>query len=167
MSAMKRATKVGDMAAIERKLEERYDKEQELGTQAAIMDWINAALDGEQGFEKCPGLEWKQVADYFKDGAVLCRLMNKLLEADGQKKISFKANPKQAFAAMNNIEQFNKACQEYGVPTTATFQTTDLVDGRKGPLVNVVNCLNQLGFTANAKNFKIPYVSPEPPKGDM
>ncbi len=48
--------------------------------------------------------------------------MNKLLEADGKKKISFKANPKQAFAAMNNIESFNKACQEYGVPTTATFQ---------------------------------------------
>ncbi len=48
--------------------------------------------------------------------------MNKLLEADGKKKVSFKANPKQAFAAMNNIEQFNKACQEYGVPTTATFQ---------------------------------------------
>ena len=48
--------------------------------------------------------------------------MNKLLEASGAKKISFKDKPKQAFAAMNNIEQFNKACQEYGVPTTATFQ---------------------------------------------
>ena len=48
--------------------------------------------------------------------------MNKLIEASGGKKFSYKANPKQAFACMNNIEQFNKACQEYGVPTTATFQ---------------------------------------------
>ena len=52
------------------------------------------------------------------------RFMNKLLEASGAKKISFKDKPKQAFAAMNNIEQFNKACQEYGVPTTATFQVS-------------------------------------------
>lgn len=163
---MKRATKVGDAAAIERKLEERYDKELELGTQAAIKDWINATLKGEDGFKELGSTDWKEVAEYFKDGANLCRLMNKLLEADGKKKVSFKANPKQAFAAMNNIENFSKACQEYGVPTTATFQTTDLVDGRKGPLVNVINCLNQLGFTANAKNFSVPYVSPDPPKGE-
>ena len=26
------------------------------------------------------------------------------------------------------------------------FQTVDLMDGRKGPMINVVNCLNQLGF---------------------
>jgi len=48
--------------------------------------------------------------------------------------------------AMSNIENFNNAAKAYGVPTTALFQTPDLYEGRKGPLLNVINCLNQLGF---------------------
>jgi len=47
---------------------------------------------------------------------------------------------------MSNIENFNNAAKAYGVPTTALFQTPDLYEGRKGPLLNVINCLNQLGF---------------------
>jgi len=47
---------------------------------------------------------------------------------------------------MANIENFNNAAKAYGVPTTALFQTPDLYEGRKGPLLNVINCLNQLGF---------------------
>jgi len=47
---------------------------------------------------------------------------------------------------MSNIENFNNAAKAYGVPTTALFQTPDLYEGRKGQLLNVINCLNQLGF---------------------
>ena len=47
---------------------------------------------------------------------------------------------------MSNIENFNNAAKAYGVPITSLFQTPDLYEGRKGPLLNVINCLNQLGF---------------------
>ncbi len=49
-----------------------------------------------------------------------------------------------SFVMMANIEGFNKAAQAYGVPEGATFQTVDLVDGRKSNMVNIINCLNQL-----------------------
>jgi len=162
------------MYAIEKKLEERYDKEEEIGTPQACIKWVNDVLAGEQGFDACnlpnngeTGSSWQTVVDFLKDGSVLCRLINKLREAEGKGKVSFKAKAKFAAQTMANIETFNKACEEYGVPTTATFQTTDLVDGRKGPMVNVINCLNQLGFTANSKNFTPCYVPPESPKADF
>ena len=50
--------------------------------------------------------------------------MNKLLDHAGKTKVKFSAKCKTSFQAMGNIETFNKACEEYGVPTTATFQVT-------------------------------------------
>jgi len=74
------------------------------------------------------------------------RLINKLSKAAGLPATTFNAKASSSFVAMSNIENFNNAAKAYGVPTTALFQTPDLYEGRKGPLLNVINCLNQLGF---------------------
>ena len=77
---------------------------------------------------------------------VVIRLINKLSKAAGLPATTFNAKASSSFVAMSNIENFNNAAKAYGVPTTALFQTPDLYEGRKGPLLNVINCLNQLGF---------------------
>lgn len=77
---------------------------------------------------------------------MVIRLINKLSKAAGLPATTFNAKASSSFVAMSNIENFNNAAKAYGVPTTALFQTPDLYEGRKGPLLNVINCLNQLGF---------------------
>lgn len=47
---------------------------------------------------------------------------------------------------MNNIENFNKGALNFGLSETALFQTTDLYEGHKGPMLNVINCLSQMGM---------------------
>jgi len=157
ISNMTRARKAGDQAAIERKLEERYDAEEALGTPEKVTEWINKVMDGEAGYAPCTGTSWQIIQKFLQDGVVLCKLLNKLRAAAGMEKISFKANAKMAFVQMGNVEAFNKGAESYGVPSSALFQTVDLMDGRKGPMINVVNCLNQLGFEANKKGFEPHY----------
>jgi len=154
---MSRARKAGDQAQIERKLEERYDAEEALGTPTKVTEWINKVMDGEAGYAPCNGSSWQAIQKWLQDGVVLCKLLNKLRAAAGMEKISFKANAKMAFVQMGNVEAFNKGAESYGVPSSALFQTVDLMDGRKGPMINVVNCLNQLGFEANKKGFEPHY----------
>ena len=58
------------------------------------------------------------------------RVINILLEADKMPKIRFRSKAKMAFVAMANIESFNLAAEEYGVPTEALFQVGYYVKGR-------------------------------------
>ena len=77
-------------------------------------------------------------------------MINKLLEADGKHPVKFnKVNTASAFVALENIDMFNKGCLEYGVPETNCFVSLDLHEGVKGPFLNVVNCLNKLGFVVS------------------
>ena len=78
------------------------------------------------------------------------RLINKLLLAAGLPKVGMKAKATMTFAAMENLGNFNTGCRNYGVQESALFQSTDCYEGRKGPMLNVINCLNQLGFTVRA-----------------
>jgi len=153
------------MMEVEIKMEKKYDDEEKLGTSARVLDWINKTLQSrEPGFQPCQSTDWRSIQQFLKDGIVLCKLINILLEADKMPKIRFRSKAKMAFVAMANIESFNLAAEEYGVPTEALFQTNDITDGRKGPMINVINCLNQLGFVANGKGFQPAYLAPEPPK---
>ncbi len=58
-----------------------------------------------------------------------------------------------AFVALENIENFNKGALRYGVPELALFQSIDLHEGHKGPLLNVINCINKLGFVVRLSMF--------------
>ena len=44
---------------------------------------------------------------------------------------------------MENITNFLKFCEAYGMPKTGTFQTVDLYEGRN--MAQVLNCIQQLG----------------------
>jgi len=164
-----RARKVGDAYEIEKKLEERWDDEEGRGVPAKIVEWVNKVLSGEPGFVPCNiegknGMSWHVIQEFLRDGSILCQLLNKLRESAGMEKTPFKKQAKVAFQAMNNVSNFNKGAEEYGVPKSATFQTIDVMDGRKGPMVNVLNCLNQLGFVANQRGYQPSYEPVPPPK---
>jgi len=160
-----RASKSGDAYRTEQKLETKYDEEEALGTPACVINWMNAVLGSDVATKSTTG--WKAIADYLKNGVVLCVFINKLRTAAGLDAKSYQKKVVSNFVAMQNVEIFNTAAREYGVPETALFQTTDITDGRKATMVNVINCLSQLGFVANSKNFSPAYVPPEAPKADF
>jgi hypothetical protein len=161
-----RAQKSGDAFQLDRKLERKYDVEEALGTPQRQMAWINAILEDDAQYTKISGNDWKEILDHLKTGIVLCKLINKLLEAIGMPPVGFRSKAKMSFVMMANVEGFNKAAMAYGVPEGAIFQTVDLVDGRKANLVNVINCINQLGVIANSRGFVPQYEVPEPPKNE-
>jgi len=157
-----RAGKSGDAYRTEAKFEQKYDEEEKLGTPGAVITWITKVLGSD--VPAFPGQDWKSIQDHLKDGVVLCKLINKLNAFAGKDATTFKAKATSSFVAMANIENFNNAAKDFGVPQTALFQTPDLYEGRKGPLLNVINCLNQLGFVANSKGFTPKYEGPAAPK---
>lgn len=73
--------------------------------------------------------------------SVTCRLMNKLMPGC-IKKIDTKGG---GFALMQNIERFQAAAKEYGVPPAEVFQTVDLWEKKNIPQVTL--CIHALGRT--------------------
>merc|ERR1719219_58977 len=88
---------------------------------------------------------------------MLCKLVNKLNASAGKSKVSFQKKCSNSFVAMGNMEAFNKGCLEYGLPSESLFQSTDLWEGRKGPFLNVINCIHSLGMLANANGWEPTY----------
>jgi len=46
---------------------------------------------------------------------------------------------------MDNIDAFNKAAVEYGLPESYAFPSNDLYEAHKGTFYKVIRCLDQLG----------------------
>lgn len=61
---------------------------------------------------------------------VLCKLINSLYPP-GQEPIAKISESKMAFKQMEQISQFLKAAEIYGVRTTDIFQTVDLWEGKQ------------------------------------
>jgi len=150
-----RARKSGIGADIDKKMEESYDREEAAGTTNAIMIWINAVVSGEH--ESIPNFSQKELHRCLRDGIMLCKLINKLLESDGKPKIKFSSKCASPFVARTNIENFSKGCGAYGLVKEFHIQSDDLYEGRKGPFVNVINGLHSLGMHANSKGFDPTY----------
>lgn len=146
-----RASKAGFGYEVQRKLELNYDREEQAGTPTHCMKWVNAVVGGDHA--ECKDCEWKNFCNHLRDGVVLCKLINKLLASDGKSPITFQKKVMSPFVAMTNIENFNKGCEEYGLAKEFQFQSGDLWEVRKGPFLNVINCIHSLGFVANSKNF--------------
>lgn len=92
--------------------------------------------------------------------AALCaldggRLINRLLKAAGMPTVLYRTKAPSSFVALSNIESFVAAAKAFGVPETSLFQPSDLVDGRKGPLLYVLNCLNQLGLIVRSPHIHL------------
>lgn len=162
-----RSTKSGDAFDHDMKLQRRYDKEEELGTPQRIIEWITQVLGSTDNLPAANGpYDWRVVHSYLKDGVVLCKLMNRLLKAAGMPTVVYRTKATGSFVALANIEGFVAAAKAFGVPETSLFQPSDLVDGRKGQLMFVLNCLNQLGNLANLRGFTPRYQGIQPPKPD-
>nr|KAF7434773.1 hypothetical protein H0235_002964 [Vespula pensylvanica] len=120
------------------------NKEQE----AEVLTWIENVLG-----EKLPPGNYE---DILKDGVVLCKLINKL--APGSvKKIQTKGTN---FQLMENVQRFQAAIKEYGVPQEEIFQTADLFERRNIPQVTL--CLYALGrITQKHPEFNGPRLGPK------
>ncbi|CAG7833266.1 unnamed protein product [Allacma fusca] len=99
-----------------------------------VLNWIKDVL----GEPLPPG----QIEDILRDGVVLCNLINKL--APGSvKKIQAKGTN---FQLMENIQRFQSAIKNYGLPQEEIFQTADLFERRN--ISQVVLSLYSLGRIA-------------------
>lgn len=77
--------------------------------------------------------------DYLRDGQVLCELINKI-QPGSVNKINTSGGD---FKMMENINKFQKAIQEYGVPDIDVFQTVELWE--KKDIGQVITTLFALG----------------------
>jgi len=162
-----RALKAGDAFDTECKLKRRYDVEEQLGTPQRVMDWVIKVVGATNNLPAGGTHDWKAIQNFLKDGQVLCKLINALLKSIGMPPIKYRPKVPTNFVGMANIEVFLSAVKQYGVPETSLFQTGDVADGRKGPMLNVINCLNVLGKLANSRGFQPRYDFVPPPKLDL
>ncbi|XP_045174317.2 transgelin-2-like isoform X1 [Mercenaria mercenaria] len=151
-----RVQKVGIAYEVEKKMEQNYDREEAAGTPKAVKEWMNAICQGEH--DPIPiDADWKAFNTHLRDGVMICKLINKLLKADGKSPIQFQKKVMSPFVAMTNIENFNNGCVNYGLAKEFTFQSGDLWELRKGGFFNVLNCLHSLGFVANSNGYMPAY----------
>ncbi|CAL4121691.1 unnamed protein product [Meganyctiphanes norvegica] len=88
-----------------------------------VMAWVEAVLG-----EKLPAGNFE---DVFRDGVILCNLINKIAP-DSVKKIQTSGG---SFKLMENIQRYQQAVKKYGLPGEEIFQTADLFEKRNIPQV--------------------------------
>ncbi len=73
-----------------------------------------------------------------------------MLASVGLPPVKYTPLPRTPVMALVNIDNFTKGAKAYGLPESALFQNKDLHAGNKGPFLNVVLCLNKLGYLVRA-----------------
>eukprot|EP00039_Didymoeca_costata_P031150 m.33429 g.33429 ORF g.33429 m.33429 type:complete len:188 (+) comp8537_c0_seq1:62-625(+) len=91
-------------------------------------------------------------ADWLKSGDVLCKAMNKLKPSPA---IKINAS-KMAFKQMENIGNFLKVAEAYGVKANDLFQTVDLYEAQNMP--KVIDGIHALGRAAQRNKFDGPVI---------
>ena len=56
---------------------------------------------------------------------------------------------------MENVDTFLEGAYEYGIRKTACFMASDLVNGRKGTMLDILFCLTALGFSVCSLALKL------------
>ncbi|XP_054261629.1 muscle-specific protein 20-like [Macrosteles quadrilineatus] len=132
--------------AVRNKILNKRNQEQE----KEALEWIESVLG-----EKFPAKE--RYEDIIRDGQVLCRLMNKL-SPNSVPKIHSAGSQ---FKMMENINNFLKAIQAYGVSDVDLFQTVDLFE--KKDIGQVTTTLFSLGrATYTHPEWPGPWLGPKP-----
>lgn len=111
-------------------------------------EWIETIL----GF-KFPANQLYE--DVLKDGQVVCRLINKI-KPGAVPKVNESGGQ---FKMMENVNNFQKALKEYGVPDQDVFQTVDLFE--KKDIANVTNTFFALGRAVSTRFRQVHLVSRE------
>lgn len=149
-----RPTGYGMTAAIQRKMDAKYDEEKEQEARA----WIEAVLEKElplgEGGSRDQPLGSKNFHLALKDGVILCELASTVTGK------TIKANSsKMAFKQMENISKFLTALEQYGVAKSDLFQTVDLYESQN--MWQVVCCIHALGRKAQSMGYPGPTLGPK------
>ncbi|XP_018341689.1 PREDICTED: muscle-specific protein 20 isoform X1 [Trachymyrmex septentrionalis] len=140
-------TQSGKVTVIEETTQQQNAGTRNKEQEAEVLAWIEAVLG-----EKLPPGNYD---DILKDGVILCNLINKL--APGSvKKIQSKGTN---FQLMENIQRFQAAIKNYGVPQEEIFQTADLFEKRNIPQVTL--CLYALGRLTQKHDWTGPSLGPK------
>ena len=83
------------------------------------------------------------------------RLINTLLKAAQMPTVPYRKKANATFVALSNLDSFLGAVRAFGVSDVALFQPSDLYEGRKGHLLNALNCLDALGRLVSPCNLWI------------
>ncbi|KAM4885601.1 transgelin isoform 1-T1 [Sylvia borin] len=128
---------------VQSKIEKKYDDELE----DRLVEWIVAQCGAAVGRPERGRLGFQV---WLKNGIVLSRLVNSLYP-DGSKPVKIPdAPPTMVFKQMEQIAQFLKAAEDYGVVKTDIFQTVDLFEAKD--MAAVQRTLMALGSLAVTKN---------------
>jgi len=128
----------GFSAEVKNKINSKYDP----ALEQEAMEWIVYWLP-ELSAEKPQGQ--KNVHQWLKNGRVLCQLINKI--SPGSVRKINKNN--MAFMQMENIGNFLKAAENFGMNKNDAFQTVDLFEGTNMP--QVISGLHALGRVCKKK----------------
>ncbi|XP_056141420.1 transgelin-2-like [Lampris incognitus] len=135
----------GPSYGLSREVQSKIDKKYDPELEERLVEWIMAQCgsgagqpgDGKTGFQ-----------NWLKDGSVLCELINSLYTTN--KPIKKIQSSTTAFKQMEQISQFLRAAESYGVSKMDMFQTVDLWEGKD--LAAVQRTLMALGNLAVTKN---------------
>ncbi|KAG9480755.1 hypothetical protein GDO78_010166 [Eleutherodactylus coqui] len=104
---------------VQMKIDQKYDPELE----NILVQWIVSQCPSSCGHPEEAGKVGFQ--KWLKDGTVLSHLINSLAPNSVAK---IQSSP-MAFKQMEQVSQFLKACEKYGIAATDLFQTVDLWEG--------------------------------------
>ncbi|XP_062895353.1 transgelin-like [Mobula hypostoma] len=127
---------------VQNKIEKKYEPELE----ERLVKWIIAQCGSDVGQ---PELGRVGFQSWLKDGTVLSQLINSHY-AENKKPIKKIWNTDKAFKQMEQVSEFPKAAERYGVNKTDIFQTVDLWESKD--LAAVQRTLMALGSIAVTKN---------------
>lgn len=128
---------------VQSKIEKKYDEELE----ERLVEWIVAQCGPDVGRPDRGRLGFQV---WLKNGMILSKLVNSLY-SEGSKPVKVPENPpSMVFKQMEQVAQFLKAAEDYGVTKTDMFQTVDLFEGKD--MAAVQRTLMALGSLAVTKN---------------
>ncbi|XP_062894806.1 transgelin-like [Mobula hypostoma] len=127
---------------VQNKIEKKYEPELE----ERLVEWIIAQCGQDVGRPESGRVGFQS---WLKDGTVLSQLINSLY-ADDKKPIKKIQTTDKAFKQMEQVSEFLKAAERYGVNKTDIFQTVDLWESKD--LAAVQRTLMALGSIAVTKD---------------
>ncbi|KAG8569378.1 hypothetical protein GDO81_014388 [Engystomops pustulosus] len=129
---------------VQSRIEKKYDEELE----PRLVQWIKLQGGSEVGEPPEPGRYGFQ--QWLKNGVVLSKLINSLYPKGSPPVKIPEPPPSMVFKQMEQVAQFLKASEDYGVAKTDIFQTVDLYEGKD--LAAVQRTIVALGSIAVTKN---------------
>ncbi|XP_069131361.1 muscle-specific protein 20-like [Argopecten irradians] len=151
----KRMRGYGLSAEIDRKRREQYDNEIEREQEARR--WVEDVVGCELVKDADPNtpLHWDGLHQGLKSGVALCKLIN-VLSPGSVKKINGALSN---YHMMENIANYLKAIEKYGVSKEDQFNTPDLFESVN--MLAVVNSIHSLGRAAQKNGFSGPTLGPK------